>query len=313
MRHSSNYNPILVTGTHRSGSTFIGRMLSLPLNIGYISEPFNPEHGLKGIPNSFLYIKEGMINEEKYFLLIKNLLEKNGIYRYSPIKNNGSSIIKKIAVILFKNRANLYYLKAKYNPFVNRYLIKDPIACLASEWLHQKFKMSVVIIVRHPAGFTSSIKKWNMRYNFEEFLSQKELMIDYFNNCFNGYNVKNLSIIEEGALLWKSIYSILLKYKSRNPNMIIVRYEDIASNPLDEFSKLYSKLGIDFTYDIEKQIIKYTRDINPNETKYRHAIKKDSRKVAKQWVHVLTKKEIEYIKKSTSDIADIYYSKEEWK
>ena len=34
--------PIVVTGSHRSGTTWVGRMLCLSGEAGYIHEPFNP-------------------------------------------------------------------------------------------------------------------------------------------------------------------------------------------------------------------------------------------------------------------------------
>ena len=36
--------PILVTGAHRSGTTWIGKMLALAPGVGYIHEPFSPAH-----------------------------------------------------------------------------------------------------------------------------------------------------------------------------------------------------------------------------------------------------------------------------
>ena len=44
--------PILVTGAPRSGTTWVGRMLTLAPGVGYIHEPFNPttDAGISGRP-----------------------------------------------------------------------------------------------------------------------------------------------------------------------------------------------------------------------------------------------------------------------
>ena len=34
--------PILVTGSHKAGTTWVGEMLAASRRVGYISEPFNP-------------------------------------------------------------------------------------------------------------------------------------------------------------------------------------------------------------------------------------------------------------------------------
>src|SRR5882672_1880226 len=41
--------PILVTGAHRSGSTWVGRMIARSPTIRYIHEPFNPDAFKPGI------------------------------------------------------------------------------------------------------------------------------------------------------------------------------------------------------------------------------------------------------------------------
>ena len=37
-------HPILVTGAHRSGTTWVGKMLAADADTGYISEPLNVLH-----------------------------------------------------------------------------------------------------------------------------------------------------------------------------------------------------------------------------------------------------------------------------
>ena len=39
---TSSAKPILVTGAHRSGTTWVGKMLALAPGVGYVHEPFNP-------------------------------------------------------------------------------------------------------------------------------------------------------------------------------------------------------------------------------------------------------------------------------
>ena len=41
---ADNLNPILVTGTHRSGTTWVGKMLAADSRTAYISEPLNVLH-----------------------------------------------------------------------------------------------------------------------------------------------------------------------------------------------------------------------------------------------------------------------------
>ena len=69
--------PMLITGSHRSGSTWVGRMLSASPSVGYIHEPFNLDWQRKhpGICNA---------NFQHWFTYIT---KDNELIFYEPIKN----------------------------------------------------------------------------------------------------------------------------------------------------------------------------------------------------------------------------------
>src|SRR3989344_3011392 len=207
-----NNQPILVTGSHRSGSTWVGWMLSLPPNVKYVSEPFNPGYGLKIFKSWFTYINSA--NEKDYISDIAKLLKFKGDYR--------------LTWPALKYWSNVFY------PWPQRPLIKDPIACFASEWLAKKFEMQVVILWRHPAAFYASLKRLNWHFDFSNLLKQANLMADHLEPLRNFIEQENKSYAQEAAILWLCIYSVLDKYLANNTNWLSQRHEDISQNPLDE-------------------------------------------------------------------------------
>lgn len=306
--------PILLTGAHRSGSTFTGEMLTLSSSIGYIPEPFNVGYGLEGIDNWFPFVKEGMEDEEKWASLIEDVLNGKAKYRVPPDYLRGQeSFVKRTGRFLIKSKFNMQYKKATFNPFINRYLIKDPIACLASEWMHNRFNMDVVIIIRHPAAFVGSLKRVNWRFDFNEFIRQEHLMADHLDGLLLD-NHKELSVIEEGSIIWNCLYLVMFKYLDRNPRMIGIRHEDLSTNPIKEFKRLYDKLNISFSKEIEEKIKEYTGDGNPvvptnNEI---HVLKRNSKENAKMWKQFLSEDEIKTIKDITYPLASRYYDESDW-
>ena len=70
-------NPILVTGTHRSGTTWVGKMLAADSSTAYISEPLNVLHRpgvLRAkVDHWYQYICEE--NEHEYLPAFNELLE----------------------------------------------------------------------------------------------------------------------------------------------------------------------------------------------------------------------------------------------
>ena len=57
-------------------------------------------------------------------------------------------------------------------------LMKDPIALFSAEWLADTFDMRVLVMIRHPASFATSIRRRGWRHRFADFLEQPLLMRD---------------------------------------------------------------------------------------------------------------------------------------
>src|SRR5947209_3599913 len=152
--------PIFVTGSHRSGTTWVGKMLAASPCVGYIHEPFNLTHR-PGIctatfPYWFTYITEE--NEAPYFEALKKTLAFHFDIRAElPALQSFRHVGR-----MLKNYKNFSLYRFQHaTP-----LVKDPIALFSSEWLAQRFDMNVVVLIRHPAAFTSSIKRLNWKHNF---------------------------------------------------------------------------------------------------------------------------------------------------
>ena len=161
--------PILVTGSHRSGSTWLGKMLSLTNRVEYVQEPFNkkfPPKGVSPINYWFEYISgstPGVLKKEF----------KNYIVQFIRIPYNYyiSGIFK--SIIKLEPRRGFHLLKSFFNRMRTRVLLKDPICVFSAEWVEKEFNSDVVIIIRHPAAFVASLKVKNWEHDFNEFLIRK--------------------------------------------------------------------------------------------------------------------------------------------
>src|SRR5699024_4099991 len=150
-------SPILVTGIHRSGSTFVGNILSLNKNVGYIQEPFNQFYGLSIFDTDFKYLKAGTVSEDVRVVLdnlihlkkatysITSVTESNkviqgrrGILKEAVQNISVENIHKYIGKILFRSDSQLKFQLLKYNLRVNRVLMKDPLASLSSRYLSRR-------------------------------------------------------------------------------------------------------------------------------------------------------------------------------
>jgi hypothetical protein len=220
---------------------------------------------------------------------------------------------------LVGSRDQLRYLLSTRDPRVTRILIKDPLASLSSEYLHRRFGMQVVVLVWHPAAFAASVKRavelhWRA-FDFENFRSQPALMRDYLAPRLDGHPLDGLSVVENAALQWSCLYTVLGRFIERNPAMIVVRHEDLSRDPIDTFRALFDRLAIPWSGKIELEIIAMTRPGNPGGPVdgHIHSLVRDSRENIHRWKTLLDAKEIDSVRALCQEVADRYYDASDWK
>jgi len=302
-------NPILVTGTHRSGTTWVGKMLAADGCTAYISEPLNVLHrpGVfrAKVKHWYQYICEE--NESEYLPAFKDLLEFD-YHLWEEVRSLHSR-----RDFLRMGRDFLIF----YNGLMRgqRALLKDPFAVFSTPWFAKKLNCKVVITVRHPAAFASSLKRLNWTFEFQDLLDQPLLMRDHLGPYREEMQtIQPDDVIGQSALLWKLIYSSVHATHERNPDFIVVRHEDLSLDPIAGYRGLYTALGLEFTPRVEKVILNSSSSENPRELSRKkvHGVKLDSRANVQNWKKRLTVEEIDRIRQMTGGVSSLYYSDAEW-
>jgi hypothetical protein len=302
-------HPILVTGTHRSGTTWVGKMLAADSSTAYISEPLNVLHrpGVyrAKVTHWYQYICED--NQNEYLAAFKELLDFD-YHLWSEIRS-----LRSRRDFLRMGRDFLIF----YNGLMRgqRVLLKDPFAVFSTAWFAKCLNCKVVITVRHPAAFASSLKRLYWPFDFRDLLDQPLLLRDFL-EPYRGQMeaVSAADIIGQSALLWNLIYHSAHAAAQRNPDLIAVRHEDLALDPVNGFRTLYNSLGLDFNRRVEKTIQNSSSSENPVEPSRKniYSVKLDSRANIDNWKKRLTKEEIKRIREITEEVSLLYYSDAEW-
>ena len=301
--------PILVTGSHRSGTTWVGKMIAVSTDVIYIHEPFNLTHdpGICGAKFDywFTYITEE--NQPQYYRHLKNTFT----FRYNLIgklrKIRSGKELKRVV-----NEYKRFY---KYRLHRIRPLIKDPIALFSAEWLAKTFDMDVIVLIRHPAAFAGSLKRINWTHDFSHFLKQPLLMRDHlypFEKEIQDYTDNQHDIIDQGILLWKLIHAMIIKYQNKHKDWIFIRHEDISRGPLHHFKNIFDRTGLEFSKDIQKEVRTYTDSSNPGEAHRHDHIRLDSKSNIYNWKNRLTDTEIKRTREQVEYISKEFYSDSDW-
>jgi len=301
--------PILVTGTHRSGTTWVGKMLAADAMTAYISEPLNVLHrpGVFRAKVKYWYPYICEENESEYIPAFEELLEFD-YHLWDEIRS-----IRSRRDVLRMGRDFLIF----YNGLMRgqRLLLKDPFAVFSTPWFAKRLNCNVVITVRHPAAFASSLKRLNWPFDFQDLLAQPLLMRDYLEPYREQMqSVKQDDVIGQAALLWRLIYGAVHALQGSNPDFIIVRHEDLSLDTISGYRALYKALGLEFTSRVEKTILSSSSSENPRELSRKkvHAVKLDSRASVDNWKKRLTSEEIARVRWGTEEISTLYYSDAEW-
>jgi len=310
-----DYTPILVSGAPRSGTTFLGRMLGLPRHITYLDEPLNPDGGIMGVDKPFIYIGQNHPKlAARFDAMMYELMIGQAYFKSSTLRTPSASTIKRIGRQLFSSRTNFQYKLDSRNPSKSRFLIKDPTACFAAQYFHQKIGMKVVVCLRHPAATIASYKRLDWHYSLQDLVNQDDLMKDHLSEVLGKVNLTSLTAVQQWAYFWLSIYTVLDHYLEQNTQMLMVRHEDLSLSPVRHISRLYAELGLDFSPAIERTVLAHTQAGNPVSAPNNvpHALKRDSAKAVHAWRNILSEDEIREIKRITLPLAEKYYPLSEW-
>ncbi|MBN1440974.1 MAG: sulfotransferase [Anaerolineales bacterium] len=305
-------DPILVTGAHRSGTTWVGRMLCAGGEAFYIHEPFNnvrqsgPTWVPKPFPHWFYSIADA---DAEYARLLRNVVEM----RYPLLP----ALAQSRTAAHFGRAARDWALSLAARLRRRRPLLKDPIALFSAEWLARRFGMRVVVLIRHPAAFAASVKRLEWWFKFSNWLEQERLMggdLAAFAEPIRRYVAGKKDLVDQAVLMWNGMYSAVSRYRTEHPDWLFVRHEDLAAEPLREFPALYRHCRLTWNAAAEAGIRKYSErpDAGPLSGGRPTDIRRESRKTVSVWRRILTPEEAERVREGTRAVAKPFYSDGDW-
>lgn len=292
--------PILVTGVHRGGTTWVGKMIAHSPNVYYLDELFNPDASLtKGLfPFHFRYIPEGS-KEPRLREVFQRLFELE--FEWPERKH-----------ILPSRLSILRYTRRTFG--LPRPLQKDPIALFSAPWLAQTFGMQVVCLLRHPAGFVASLRKAGWSASFTPILRQPQLMDHWLGEYHDVMHRSNSSFIQRAALIWTMMSDVLIKYVRNNPSWLLMRTEDLAADPLSGFQDIFSYLDLPFGRRVSRQIRQHSSSDNPAEWfgPKKNMIRRNSVATQELWKKRLSRAEILEVRRIAEPISCHLYEDRDW-
>lgn len=300
---------ILVTGSHRSGTTWVGRTLARSSAASWVAEPFHPRHrrGVFGarFPHWYEYLTDE--NAGPWTADLDALFAA----RYRCWCAVGDIRRPADAARALRDAARF----ARRRLTGQRAIVKDPIAFFSTPWLADRFGLEVVAMVRHPAAFAWSLQRLDWRFDFANWLDQPLLMRDLLApyaaeiERLHAVGRDGRSIVEEAALVWRVLYSTLGAWQDEHPEWHVIRHEDLSADPMTGFAALFAALDMEFTPSIRAHVAASTGSHNPvgAGAGRAHSLARDSRANRRAWADHLDDADVALLRDRVGAAADRWY------
>jgi hypothetical protein len=305
--------PILVTGTPRSGTTWTGSMLAAGSQALSVLEPLAP-HRPCGVGLCGATFKH-------WFAYISN--ENGDQYRSDLDRTIGLrfNTLGALAAIRSARDARRYASEYRSLQRVRRHrgvaLVKDPNAVFSAEWLARTYDMNVLLLVRNPAAYASSMYRLGWAFDFNNWVDQPGLMEDLlwpWEAEIRDHARNPRDLIDQAILVWRVVNGVVATYRERHPDWVVRRHEDLSRDPLGQFRDLYERFGLDWTERAAAKVASSTGEGNPTEAPKDnpHAMSLDSRKNLENYKKRLSAEDLARVRAGTADVAPKFYEPGEW-
>jgi hypothetical protein len=306
---------VLVTGSHRAGTTWVGRLLVASGELGYIDEPFNVVKEFPWVvppfPHQFLHVHDA--NAAVHGPALRRAAEFRfplaAQMRPWPGIERSRRLAKKWAL---GRRARLQH---------RRPLFKDPIALFSAPWLAAELGLRPLLLVRHPAAFAGSLKRLGWTFDFRNWSEQPSLLDDLlapYADDIRRFAVDPPDVIEQAILQWNAMYAVVGRFATEHPDWLVRRYEDLARNPLAQFRTLYAELGLTFDAAAERTVRELSEGdaqagaAQRADTQRAMELKRNAAEATTTWTRRLTADEIDRVRAGTAAVASRWYGDDAW-
>ncbi|MFK8025102.1 MAG: sulfotransferase [Ilumatobacter sp.] len=296
LRLDESRSGLLVTGAHRSGSTWLGRLLAAADELHYVQEPYNIVAHTRWTPTrperQFWYSRPGDGWTEQ-------------LDRVVELRPPLVASLRDIGVDQRRLRrlARLHVDAAKARRRSARPLMKDPIAVFSTPYLVERLGFVPVILVRDAVSFVGSLVARNWTFDFSHWIDQPQLMNDLLAGHRAAIEARPEDLVEQGIVEWNAIYDAVASFGAEHPDWLIVRYEDLAADPSTEIPQLFEQLGLRFGAN-QAAVLEELTTGPKGDGKTAIDVRRDSSEALSTWSQRLDDDQVERIRAGTSDVAE---------
>lgn len=277
--------PIAILGHGRSGTSWVGKVVSAARRVLYYFEPLHPDQaGTEGLANWFRYAHPGNDDEA---------LAK----AFDPVFAGLPSPAKAW------NRNDWHRWLPGY-----RVAVKEVAALMAAEWLAERYDPQMVFIVRHPcAVILSELRQGTpAERSLAALLAQEELVAAHLRPYVKRLREAS-GDIEQLAAVWAARHRVVADGLAKHPTWHVVYYEALCADPVGEFKQLFASLGLRWSRAMEAYVAGHSFGHDDG----MYATRKISRYQIDKWQGQMRAQDEDRVREMTQSLRIPFYKEQE--
>jgi hypothetical protein len=233
---------LLVTGCPRSGTTAVGRFLSLGWRTGTLHEPFNRITGLKQVEHYFAVPGAAGLTEQKLATWVHDLSALRLAFKREPYP--GERGLRRLVKRLLGSRPAHSHRLCRANPLLDTIVWKDPFACFAARFLVTRLELPVLVTLRDPFAVAASFKRMGWAFDLDEIRTRQRTLGAGCAPESSPAWEERARPVANAALLWQLIYSTLGAWMAEGVPLVMVDLDVLVARPVETYRALYERFGL---------------------------------------------------------------------
>mgnify|MGYP000117886545 CR=1 FL=1 len=303
---------VIVTGTHYSMTTLVGRLLATAPEFHILHEPTNPEPTLSYVsinpPNWYEFYTSERVAELADFLA-KAIVGRGFPAELMRRATTVRSPRQALQVVRYCQRTLPMMLKPQ--PAV----LKDPFLIFSAAALQEMFGMQVVLTIRHPCAFVESFKRAGHGFDFAN-LMQPDLLqaLPEEAETIAQLAQEPGALVTQASHLWRIIYLFAVKYLVDNTRTLVLRQDQMVENTAPTIDGLFEFCGASRTAAVEAFLSKNLSAGRQDFDQGGSYIRRDGQATLNKWKNRLSPNEVSDIRRRTGEVAaQLGYDAESWR
>lgn len=212
---------VIISGSGRSGTTWVANILNYDNQYRYMFEPFNP------------------------FRVAR--IKKFGKLTYLKAGHKDKRTYELVGDVLSGKIKSLWINKYNRKCIVKKRLIKEIHINILLKWIKNYFpEIPIILLLRHPFAVAYSktrLSWWNVDYMMKKYLSQKELVEDFLEDKLElANNLKD--DFSKFIFIW-CLENIVPISQFKEGEIHLAFYENFCQEPEAEIKRMFDFLGKD--------------------------------------------------------------------